>query len=77
MNNDNTDIFLSFSFAQHTINQAITLPCSNQKWLPLPETQVLGELRSMEEVAGKDRRLKEVELVKDAASLPSQYIFLP
>ena len=77
MNNDNTDIFLSFSFAQHTINQAITLPHSNQKWLTLPETQLLDEFCNMEELAGKDRSLKEVELVReDAASLPSQYIFL-
>ena len=40
VSNDNTDFFLSFTFAQHTINHAITLPHSNQKWLPVAETQV-------------------------------------
>lgn len=76
-NNNNTDIFLSFSCAQHTINQAITLPHSNQKWLPPPETQLLGELCNVEESAGEDRSLKEAELGReDTASPPSQYIFL-
>lgn len=72
-----TDNFLSFCFAHHTINQAITLPYGYQKWLPLSETQALRDFCNMEEFASKDRSLQEVELVKeDTASLPSQHIFL-
>lgn len=78
VNDDNTDNFLSFSFAHHTINQAITLPHGNQKWLPLSETQPLCDFCNTEELASKDRSLKEAELVKeDTASLPSQHILLP